>query len=84
MIVPQGTEDFRRFWMVDEVVVDNGIVPPARVRRLMGQARRRMLFRPLFFRVAARYFLKGARPSLDDVGNYLAYLPRLARELVKR
>ena len=70
--------------MVDDVVFDNGIVSPARVRELMGRARRRMLSRPLFYRVAARYFLKGARPRLGDVGNYLSYLPRLAREIVKR
>ncbi len=80
----EGADDFRKFWMVDEVVVDNGVVSPTRVRKLMGRARRRMFSRLLFYRVAARYFLRGARPKLGDVGNYLSYLPRLARELVKR
>jgi radical SAM superfamily enzyme YgiQ (UPF0313 family) len=83
-LIPVHSEiDFSRYWVVDDVVVDNGSVQPERVRSLMARARRRMIFRPIFWRVVLRYFLLGARPVLADLPYYLAYLPRLALEFIR-
>jgi radical SAM superfamily enzyme YgiQ (UPF0313 family) len=75
--------DFGRYWVVDDVVVDHGLVAPRRVRRLMAKARRRMILRPLFWKTMLGYFLRGARPALADVAYYLGYVPRLLREIFR-
>lgn len=82
-LLPAGAgADYGRYWVVDDVAVDHGLVPPARVRRLMARARRRMILRPLFWKVVFGYFFRGARPVLADVAYYLGYVPRLLREMI--
>jgi anaerobic magnesium-protoporphyrin IX monomethyl ester cyclase len=83
LLPPGPPRDYSNYWVIDDVVVHNGIVPRERVRAIMADARRRMILRPVFFTTLASYLFQGARPTVADLKYYPALAPRLIREMLR-
>lgn len=81
LIPDEIPKDFSNFWFVEDIV-ENGIVPAERVRRLIAQARKRMITRPIFVTQMTRRFIMGAKPLPRDLLYYTTLVPVVLKEMM--
>jgi radical SAM superfamily enzyme YgiQ (UPF0313 family) len=78
----RNPNDFTNYWFAEDIM-ENGIVPAETVKKLMAEARTKMIFRPIFVYHLLSFFLRGARPIPADLVYYGGLAVKVSVEILK-
>jgi len=78
-LISDNPADFSKYWFAEDIM-ENGIVPAEKVRKMIADARNKMIMRPIFFYHLLTFFLRGARPLPVDFVYYTDLAFRVIKE----